>query len=93
MRVFEGPWLLRRREALGPGVFAPQTTSRGRGGALPPDLVNGITGRQDLLSFHVSLVQVVGKGPSSGQIKPRAQTPPDRVDPQLCAPSQSAREP
>lgn len=63
------------------------------GGALPPDLVNGITGRQDLLSFHVSLVQVVGKGPSSGQIKPRAQTPPDRVDPQLCAPSQSAREP
>lgn len=56
-------------------------------GALPSDLVNGVTERQDLRSLHVSIVQVVGKGPQSRQVKARSQIPPDRVTPDPVLPS------
>lgn len=106
--TFEGPWLLRKREALnwacalskgrpggqsqgqqaGPRASCPESEwlSQGpvwhgaRGScrsesslsspdckwgqerAPPPDLVNGVTERQDLWSLPVSAEQVVGRG-------------------------------
>lgn len=51
---------------------------------LPRLRVNGVTERQDLRSLHVSMVQVVGKGLLSRQVKARSQILPDRV-PRPCA--------
>lgn len=86
------------KEPMGPAqleqVLAHQTTSGGKRGALPPDLVNEVTERQDLGSLQDWCSKCGREEATVRTDKSQGAEPSQQSgSPTLCSQVQSAREP